>query len=227
MAIITPVAPTPLPTPPSTNDPGNFDSRADAFLGALGNFQTETNALANATFNNAQESAGSASAAAGSASAATMQANAAAQSAAAAAIAAGAVKWVSGSTYAEGAVVWSPLNYLSYRRKSSGAGTVDPSNDRTNWALLGVSSNFPVTPISTNTNASTSIHYVFTSTAQLILPESPSVGAAVQFTDLSGARTSTIDPGSEKIRGASGVMLLNAENASATLTYSGSTLGWV
>ena len=68
---------------------------------------------------------------------------------------------------------------------------------------------------------------MFTSTAQLTLPESPSVGAAVQFTDLSGDRASTIDPGSEKIRGASGVMLINTKNASATLTYSGSTLGWV
>lgn len=42
---------TPLPTPPSTSDPANFDSRADAFLGALPDFATEANALA-ASLNN-------------------------------------------------------------------------------------------------------------------------------------------------------------------------------
>lgn len=34
---------TPLPTPPSTLDPENFNSRADAFLGALPTFQEELN----------------------------------------------------------------------------------------------------------------------------------------------------------------------------------------
>lgn len=35
----------PLPTPPSTGDPEIFDSRADAFLGALPDFQSQANAL--------------------------------------------------------------------------------------------------------------------------------------------------------------------------------------
>lgn len=35
---------TPLPTPPSTSDPTNFNTRADAFLGALPAFVTEANA---------------------------------------------------------------------------------------------------------------------------------------------------------------------------------------
>ena len=38
---------TPLPTPPSSADPANFDTRADAFLGALPTFATETNDVAN------------------------------------------------------------------------------------------------------------------------------------------------------------------------------------
>jgi len=37
---------TPLPTPPSRDDPTNFATRADAFLGALPDFATEANALA-------------------------------------------------------------------------------------------------------------------------------------------------------------------------------------
>lgn len=43
--------------------------------------------------------------------------------------------WVSGATYAIGDVSWSLIDHLSYRRKTAGAGTTDPSNDPTNWAL--------------------------------------------------------------------------------------------
>lgn len=41
-----PVQITALPTPPSTNDPSNFNTRADAFLGQMPTFATEANALA-------------------------------------------------------------------------------------------------------------------------------------------------------------------------------------
>ena len=37
---------TPLPTPPSRQDPANFSARGDAFLGALPQFQVEANTLA-------------------------------------------------------------------------------------------------------------------------------------------------------------------------------------
>lgn len=56
-----PVNSTPLPTPPSTTDPGNFDARADAFLGALPAFQSQTDSQATTTYNNAlaaEEAAG-------------------------------------------------------------------------------------------------------------------------------------------------------------------------
>lgn len=120
---------TPLPTPPSRDDPANFATRADAFLAALPDFATEANALAD------DVNADAASAAADAAAADTSATEAAA-SAAAAAAASGAVKWVSGTTYTEGAVVWSPINFLSYRRKTTGGGTTDPSLDETNWAKL-------------------------------------------------------------------------------------------
>lgn len=82
---------TPLPTPvPSKTDPTNFDTRADAFLGALPTFATEANALstevnnesatAATAANNASASAVSAAASAlsasNSATAATNAANA-------------------------------------------------------------------------------------------------------------------------------------------------------
>ena len=111
---------TPLPTPPSRNDPTNFAARGDAFLGALPTFATEANALAVDVNADAVAAAAAEVAATAAASAATAAANV--------------TKWVTGTTYTEGAVVWSPITYLSYRRKSTGGGTTDPSSDSTNWA---------------------------------------------------------------------------------------------
>lgn len=58
----------------------------------------------------------------------------AAVSASSAALSAGAVVWVSGLTYAAGDTRYSPIDYMTYRRKTTGAGTTDPSADSTNWA---------------------------------------------------------------------------------------------
>lgn len=118
---------TQLPVPPSRTTPSQFSSRADAFLGALPGFVTETNAVAgevNADKTTAVNSAG-------------IAVTKAAEAVAAAAAAAGdanAAQWVSGTTYTIGTVVWSPSNYLSYIRKTNGAGTTDPMSDPTNWA---------------------------------------------------------------------------------------------
>lgn len=75
------------------------------------------------------------------ATAATASQTAAAASAAAAAATAGASIWISGTTYAIGDNRFSPINFQTYRRKTAGAGTVDPSIDATNWAAIA-SSNF-------------------------------------------------------------------------------------
>lgn len=135
-----PVSPTPissLPTPPSRSDPANFATRGDAFMGALPTFQSQANSLATNVYNNAVEAEGDAVAAAVSEAAAASSASLASSMAAAAAAAAGAQAWVSGTTYQAGAVVYSPLNFQGYRRKTTGAGTLDPSTDPTNWAALG------------------------------------------------------------------------------------------
>lgn len=104
---------TALPTPPSRQDPTNFNDRADAFLGALPLFQSEANAL-QTNVNTSEVNA--------------------VNSADAVLAATNIVKWVSGTTYANGAVVWSPINGLGYRRiTASGSGTTDPSADSTNY----------------------------------------------------------------------------------------------
>lgn len=51
---------------------------------------------------------------------------------------AGAPAWVSGTTYAIGDVRYSPVTFKTYRRRTAGAGTVDPSADKANWSDLTV-----------------------------------------------------------------------------------------
>ena len=75
-------------------------------------------------------------AAAASATAAAASAVDAEAAQAAAEAASNAEKWVSGTTYVTGDVTWSPIDFLSYRRKTDGAGTTDPSVDPTNWAFI-------------------------------------------------------------------------------------------
>ncbi len=71
MSVTAPTPISPLPTPPSTADAANFDTRADAFLGALPAMTTETNAVATNVYNNAVDAATNATNAAASAAIAT------------------------------------------------------------------------------------------------------------------------------------------------------------
>lgn len=136
---------TALPTPPSRSDPANFADRGDAFLGALPTFVTEANALATATNQNEIN--------AELAEVNAEAAQTAAEAAAAAAVAtANVTLWVSGTTYAIGANVYSPIDFKTYRRKTSGVGTTDPSADTTNWALIASGGDVTLTGSQTLTN---------------------------------------------------------------------------
>lgn len=104
---------TALPTPPNRNSPTTFADDGDEFLGALPAFGTELNTLTDTVV-------------------------AAEANCIAAAAAAGATIWVSGTTYAAGNARYSPIDFQTYRRKTAGAGTTDPSLDSTNWARLNV-----------------------------------------------------------------------------------------
>jgi hypothetical protein len=130
---------TALPTPPSRQDPTNFNDRADAFLGALPQFQSEANAL-QVNVNTSEVNA--------------------VNSAAAVLAATNIVRWVSGTTYAQGAVVWSPINGLGYRRiTTAGSGTTDPSLDTTNYRQVNGTGD-----VSTSGNQSIAGVKTFTST---------------------------------------------------------------
>lgn len=113
---------TTLPDAPSRTDPATFSAKSDALLGALATFVSETNTVA-----------GEVNANAVSATTKAGEAVISAAAAASSALAAGAVAWVSGTTYAIGDCRYSLIDYQTYRRTTSGAGTTDPSADGTNW----------------------------------------------------------------------------------------------
>jgi hypothetical protein len=143
---------TTLPTPPSRSDPVNFADRADTFLGALPAFGNEANAVAsevNADAAAASTSKTQAETAKTQAEAAKTQAEAAAASAVATA---NTTLWVSGTTYAQGVVTYSPITFLSYRRKTAGAGTTDPSADATNWQVVANVGDVTLAGVQTLTN---------------------------------------------------------------------------
>lgn len=124
---ITPLPPAPEPT----DSTAQFNSKAFAWVGSLDQFTTETNALAVAADADATTA---------------VNAKNDAESARDGAIAAANVtKWVSGTTYAEGAVVWSPVSFVNYRRKIAGGGTTDPSVDLTNWVQVTGTGNGNIT----------------------------------------------------------------------------------
>lgn len=127
-----------LPTPPTRSDPVNFNSRADAFLAALPAFAAEANVLQSDV--NAKQIA-----------AATSATNALASENAAAANSSATI-WVSDTTYDIGNVRFSPTTYLSYRRKTAGDGTTDPSADNTNWQLINGTGNVDLNSTQTLTN---------------------------------------------------------------------------
>lgn len=202
-----------LPTPPSTASPSNFDSRADAFFGALPALQTEENALkanvfANATgvYDNALEVA---------ANTAAVAANAAL-----AALAAGATLWVSGTTYAIGDRCYSPANGLVYRRLTAGAGTTDPSADGTNWQIVQVSP--PVITVSATTQTAVAgYQYTLTNVAAttVTLPAAPAVGDKVIVKAANGLETNVVDRNGSTIEGVAENMTIDSAFAVVNLQY--------
>jgi len=148
-----------LPTPPSRQDPTNFNDRADAFLGALPQFQSEANAL-QTDVNQKQLNA-------------TYSATLAAASELAAANTANATLWTSG-TYAVGVNKFSPSNFRTYRRKIAGTSSTDPASDPSGWQLLTSLGDV-------DTTSNQSIAGVKTFTGRVLVPSGSAAAPSVAF----------------------------------------------
>lgn len=134
-----PTSPPSITTLPAAPDPSNrstFNSLAYPWSAALPTFGTEISAVAANVKANADEAQADAVATAADRVQTGLDVVAAAAAQAAAESASNATQWVSGTTYTLGDVVWSPANYISYRRIIAGAGATDPSADAVNWVAL-------------------------------------------------------------------------------------------
>lgn len=120
---------TPPPDGPQRGDRATFAGRVDAFITWLIASVAQFAALAANVYANAVDAFTSATAAGASASAAAVAAEVASA-------VVGAAQWVSGTTYATGANVWSPSTLQTYRRKVAGSGSTDPSSDPANWTAV-------------------------------------------------------------------------------------------
>jgi hypothetical protein len=219
---------TALPTPPSRSDPTNFRSRGDAFMAALPTFATETNTVAgevNANAAIAIARADTATLMAAEAAASAVEAQAALS---AASVASNASAWVSGTTYTEGAVVWSPSTHTSYRRKSTGGGTTDPAADPTNWVSLSSAMPTVVEVSGTTQTALAGMHYVLinASATTVTLPASPSDGDTIIVTVANARADNVIARGGKEINGIGEDMTITSIYGSVWLRYISAATQW-
>lgn len=116
------------PAPQPTDSRETFSAKTFGFYAALAGFVTQMNAALVWVATQLATIAGHA--------ATTTSASADAVAAAgAAAASAGASRWQAATSYAEGAVVWSPITYRTYRRRSAGSAGADPSVNVSVWEL--------------------------------------------------------------------------------------------
>lgn len=212
MAQTTPPVITAAPTVPQRGDRTTFGARVDAFVTWMATGVSQFGAVATNTYNNAVDAYNNAVAGASSASAASTSAANAATSAIASAASAGAPLWVSGTTYAVGAAVWSPATRLVYRRIIAGAGTTDPSADLTNWAVLAGGSLTVATVTLTTQAAAAGAHYVLTNVAAttVTLPATPASGDTVAITVANALTTNIIARNTQTIMGVAEDMTVDA-----------------
>jgi hypothetical protein len=228
MAVTVPSQITALPVPPSTSSPTDFDAKADAFLGAFPTFRSEVNTVATQTYDNAVEAQTQASVALSQVALATAQVALAENSATQAAAAAGAAKWISGTTYSLGSVVWSPVTYLIYRRTIAGAGTTDPSSDTTNWGALSTATQ-QISVVSTTSATTTSnVHYVLTNAGSttVTLNAAPANGELVKITVANGRTDNVVNRNANLLQGLSENMTLDTGNVTLDLRFINPTIGW-
>lgn len=205
-----------LPGAPNPNNRATFNALAYPWSNALVPWTTQVNAAALNVYSNAAEAYASALTAEAQAQAAIAAVNS--------------PKWVTGTNYAAGVTAWSPTNGRTYRTKVAlNPSTVDPALDAANWFDIASLSGRPSTTIASGGPALSGFYHLLTGAGTLTLPTTNLVETVtvVEFLDISQSGAVFLDPGAEKIRGATGALLLDAPYASGTIVWSGATFGWV
>jgi hypothetical protein len=210
-----PITPTAVPAFPALSNRTTYNALAYAWANFMGStFQSELTSIADTTYDNTVEAA----AAALTASTAATNAGISEQNAAASA---GAAMWVSGTTYALGDAVWSPVDRLVYRRIVAGAGTTDPSADGTNWARLGTVGMAVFVVSGTTQTAAINNHYVLTNVAAttVTLPASPQSGDVVWITVANNLASNVIARNGKTIMGVAEDMTIDSRYVTVELKY--------
>lgn len=221
--IVVPINPTPLPTPPSTSDPANFDPRADAFLGGLPTFQTQTNELAAATYQNALDSVNSATssyqnALLSSQSAAGAQATANYKG-----------EWSSLSGALSMPATVSHQGRMWYLKQALvNVASQQPVLGSAFWGEVGKNQFVTYLAPAGNTNAVDQGLYVMTNAnSVLVLPANPADGMIVAAVNTSGTLTPFINRNGKTILGDAENFTLNVLNFQIVIQYFAATNNWV
>lgn len=199
-----------LPPVPSPNDPATFSDKADAWNAALPAWGAAIEAAGQQTAADAINTA------------------AAAAAAASAAVVAGAVVWVSGTTYAVGDARYSPADLQTYRRKTNGAGTTDPSADPANWQLANIQATLARSARTGNTMLGTADRAALIDITSGTFSQTFDAAATLGngwycWVRNSGTGTITLDPnGAELIEGAATLVL--APGFAALVSSTGTAL---
>ena len=228
-----PGSPPAVPPVPNrrTDAAPEFDIRTDAYLNWMTTFAAWLDGLV--TWLGAQLHPylqGVLTTTEGHKNAAQAAAAAASTSAQTAALIAGAQRWQPGD-YAQGAVVWSPLSLLTYRRVPEGvtASTTDPSLDPSAWRLSGSPHSMPTQELSGPGphQLATGMHYLLlTADVEAVMPATAFAQEQLRITNLSGYSGQLLQRNGQAFSGQECDLVLNVPTVDRIFVFT-ATKGWV
>lgn len=200
----------PPPTAPVRSDPATFPQRSNAWVAWLEAEAEDIGTCATVAAETAVETQQDATAALAASSPVS------------------AALWVSGTTYAIHDVRRSPLTGRPYRRRTAGAGTTDPSADRTNWADAAIYGPDVIVVTGTSATARTDAQYVLTnaSATTLTLPAAPAPDDIVWVTAANGRSDNVVARNGKPIMGLAEDMTIGRRDRTCRLRFVDDTRGW-